>query len=72
MPERPYSSRCFNPRLREGGDSYVWLVFVRIHCFNPRLREGGDVIPGWGVATPVQFQSTPPRGRRHAGGGLSA
>ena len=55
----------FNPRLREGGDhlatTYVrWLMY-----FNPRLREGGDIDAKAKVCPHCQFQSTPPRRRRH-------
>ena len=32
----------FNPRLREGGDSFDWVPTIRKPFFNPRLREGGD------------------------------
>ena len=37
------SSRNFNPRLREGGDSNRSDQQVSNRNFNPRLREGGDV-----------------------------
>ncbi len=35
-------ARCFNPRLRVGGDCIVPIFSYRGHCFNPRLRVGGD------------------------------
>ena len=33
----------FNPRLREGGDSFSFDTSLQIYNFNPRLREGGDL-----------------------------
>ncbi len=41
MLRRP-GRRCFDPRLREGGDNRVALVQVDFRSFDPRLREGGD------------------------------
>ena len=32
----------FNPRLREGGDSFLPKMVLPCGDFNPRLREGGD------------------------------
>ena len=32
----------FNPRLREGGDQYLYFTLQHFPNFNPRLREGGD------------------------------
>ena len=34
--------RCFNPRLREGGDVADYTGCSWTKGFNPRLREGGD------------------------------
>ena len=34
--------RCFNPRLRTGGDILSWLDLRYRDRFNPRLRTGGD------------------------------
>ena len=36
--------RCFNPRLRAGGDSSSVPSFTTTCCFNPRLRAGGDIV----------------------------
>ena len=54
----------FNPRLREGGDSTGTRPVAGAMYFNPRLREGGD-LTRLSLMSPVEFQSTPPRGRRH-------
>ena len=35
--------QCFNPRLREGGDSPSGYFYIVSYGFNPRLREGGDI-----------------------------
>ena len=53
----------FNPRLREGGDSTGTRPVAGAMYFNPRLREGGD-LTRLSLMSPVEFQSTPPRGRR--------
>ena len=37
-----FSSRIFNPRLREGGDVMIVGTYAINTVFNPRLREGGD------------------------------
>ena len=60
LPRHKY----FNPRLHEGGDLVHQTGERGDGSFNPRLHEGGDLplIPGLAV---IQFQSTPPRGRRH-------
>ena len=34
--------RCFNPRLRAGGDAGASSCTARPRSFNPRLRAGGD------------------------------
>ena len=36
-------------------------------CFNPRPRAGGDAVSDLKVALAIEFQSTPPRGRRRRG-----
>ena len=54
----------FNPRLREGGDSFSFDTSLQIYNFNPRLREGGDVRFCEPYLTSSIFQSTPPRRRR--------
>ena len=57
----------FNPRLREGGDISRIQQMEMDTYFNPRLREGGD--PAFSeqlkAMSDLEFQSTPPRGRRH-------
>ena len=35
-------TRCFNPRAREGRDSYRYEETLNSLCFNPRAREGRD------------------------------
>ena len=40
IPRQP--GRCFNPRLRTGGDDPYRVIFPPIVSFNPRLRTGGD------------------------------
>ena len=55
----------FNPRLREGGDACGNVSHADFRCFNPRLREGGDRKRLNRHIRQNQFQSTPPRGRRH-------
>ena len=50
----------FNPRPREGGDSFDT---IREHCyfgFNPRPREGGDIIF---VRCAIRYTSFNPRPR---------
>ena len=56
--------RCFNPRLRGGGDTRCVARWASARSFNPRLRGGGDV-RSESYGPPIDpFQSTPPRGRR--------
>ena len=54
----------FNPRLREGGDSWsccqIWWTWVSIHA---SAREATNNVVN-GISSWL-FQSTPPRGRRH-------
>ena len=54
----------FNPRLREGGDEIQRLglrcLWISIHA---SAREA--TFPNQSLAPCIQFQSTPPRGRRH-------
>ncbi|HHV05625.1 MAG TPA: hypothetical protein GXX60_03765 [Anaerolineaceae bacterium] len=57
----------FNPRLHAGGDLAIPSAScASLSCFNPRLHAGGDL--RWDSLLGVLrlFQSTPPRGRRHA------
>ena len=54
----------FNPRLRTGGDLKANYGGFCAQCFNPRLRTGGDVAVYGNEILSVQFQSTPPHGRR--------
>ncbi len=62
-------SRCtcrFNPRPRAGGDPGAGLYLGARGSFNPRPRAGGDT-PGRSSWISMRvFQSTPPRGGRHA------
>ena len=37
------STRCFNPRLRTGGDDPAGGTAWAVNGFNPRLRTGGDM-----------------------------
>ena len=60
----------FNPRLRVGGDLSGETHGPRTAGFNPRLRVGGDLTSVPGLTPEQQFQSTPPRGRRHDQGDL--
>ena len=56
--------RCFNPRLRTGGDT-SWAAARQLsECFNPRLRTGGDAHDALTADRMAVFQSTPPHGRR--------
>ena len=56
----------FNPRLREGGNRCNAASGIQSDYFNPRLREGGDSLLFVLAITIIEFQSTPPRGRRLA------
>ena len=62
-PPRPTH---FNPRLHEGGDMHREFGWNPLANFNPRLHEGGDACFFRARTACVRFQSTPPRGRRHA------
>ena len=42
MVEHIRSAVYFNPRSREGSDTYTRAEFISIHNFNPRSREGSD------------------------------
>ena len=57
---------CFNPRTRVGCDQYGILFLEVIGCFNPRTRVGCDMGVWVAIITSIQFQSTHPRGVRHA------
>ncbi len=57
----------FNPRSREGSDSFrPGLCLSRPH-FNPRSREGSDIERREPKQKPEKFQSTLPRRERHWG-----
>ena len=43
MARRSFSWCCFNPRAREGRDSWPRLRAAGIRRFNPRAREGRDL-----------------------------
>ena len=54
-PRTPPRRRCFNPRLRMGGDHHVIDVRrIRTVGFNPRLRMGGDCGSSSGEALGVK------------------
>ena len=55
----------FNPRLRAGGDATASAPTAWTGSFNPRLRAGGDTPDEWASDRFIEFQSAPPRGRRH-------
>ena len=57
----------FNPRLRVGGDLLLFQNCIPIPYFNPRLRVGGDTTTVNNNTLAIEFQSTPPRGRRRGG-----
>ena len=63
--ERDLPLTYFNPCLREGGDQYGDEYQCNPADFNPRLREGGDFITVPTYFPIPEFQSTPPRRRRH-------
>ncbi len=64
---RPRTQARFNPRPRAGGDQYVFCdvdgIQVSIHA-----PARGATRDGRSHFQPRQFQSTPPRGGRHAAG----
>ena len=60
--------RCFNPRLRMGGDRTAAGPAWTPRSFNPRLRMGGDPARPSTTARGAPFQSTPPHGRRRCAG----
>ena len=39
----------FNPRSREGSDSFSFLFFPVVADFNPRSREGSDIFFGFSI-----------------------
>ena len=57
-------SRCFNSRVREGRDAYVFISYVHVWCFNSRVREGRDVTVVGIAPLKNLFQLTRPRGTR--------
>ena len=54
----------FNPLRREGGDNLIFCSYMQHRDFNPLRREGGDRFLNFCGNINLQFQSTPPRGRR--------
>ena len=60
----PLAPRCFNPRLRTGGDRIGKAMNSWLIGFNPRLRTGGDPVTLYPAELSAEFQSTPPHGRR--------
>ena len=70
---RPDTSVCikdtfdyFNPLHREGGDKELEDEIKELEDFNPLHREGGDASNKRACDATGIFQSTPPRGWRHA------
>ena len=47
----PNNDKCFNPRLRVGGDTSRIVYFSFFPSFNPRLRVGGDPPLVWALLT---------------------
>ena len=64
--DKPAPDLHFNPRSREGSDRFAADAFLRTAYFNPRSREGSDQITKMPVINVKRFQSTLPRGERHA------
>jgi len=60
------SSTGFNPRARVGRDVCGRVRMLYVRCFNPRARVGRDVSISFIALLLIQFQSTRPRGARHA------
>jgi len=59
-------TRCFNPRLRAGGDLARLHASIAEHVsIHASVREATMRAPGLNVS-PIAFQSTPPCGRRPA------
>ena len=63
--EQPES---FNPRTRVGCDPFAARHLPCLSCFNPRTRVGCDRRTLLSRACTPVFQSTHPRGVRHARG----
>ena len=36
------ASACFNPRARDGRETFRWVRYGRINGFNPRARDGRE------------------------------
>ena len=53
-------SMGFDPRLRDGGDMTLAVVFTALYCFDPRLRDGGDSTLSSFALSISLFRSTPP------------
>ena len=60
-------SAGFNPRSHEGNDSPDFQALLFRCCFNPRSHEGNDAKFDIRPLDADGFQSTFPRGERHAG-----
>ena len=56
---------CFNPRARAGRDGIIAKAEIYRKRFNPRARAGRDSLAS-ALSSPTMFQSTRPRGARHA------
>ena len=54
----------FNPRSREGSDSYSSSILCASCDFNPRSREGSDIYSFIIFSADKLFQSALPRGER--------
>ena len=59
-------STNFNPRSRVGNDMSCTIIIILCFNFNPRSRVGNDEIGFETVGLWKLFQSTFPRGERHA------
>ncbi len=61
----------FNPRSREGRDSFFASSLLPVLNFNPRSREGSDFPLAFEYNILPEFQSTLPRGERPGSRGLT-
>ena len=59
-------SSCFNPRAHVGRDMMKSSLFYNDMSFNPRAHVGRDLLLPLRVDDCIPFQSTRPRGARHA------
>ena len=59
------TTRYFNPRSREGSDSFFSVFELDIPNFNPRSREGSDINIRYGIRHFIHFN---PRSREGSDG----